>query len=609
MTSYSHGVMHYNRMARQLVGWSRLADWRAAGVALMLRRCPSWVWQLCLLVLLVELSLGVYQRYVSATDHLRQAQQAFARADLGGLRTGCAEVRAAVDAGRPLLLPLGVGSIVPIQRVQAWAALPEIAAAGDEACEALDAVAAPLGHTAASDQFTAAELLATAHSRPEAFSTAGASLSSALDHVERVQPDTLRAEPRLVPLADLLDRGRASRTQLRSAAAALSVLPDLAGRLLGVDRPRTYLLVGQNSDEARATGGFIGTLGRLTLADGRVVNSDVRSSYDWDNHSVPRVLPPEPLQKYMNFGAWYLRDANWWIDFRTTTEQLLTLWDQHQGGADQIDGVIAIDEPGLAGLVDAVGGVDVPELGGVVDGGNVQQRLDQRRRSPEALKSGVDYQRVKTQIIGGLHHALLNKLVNARGAQLLRAVLAFGRAAQERHILMWFRNSDLEEAAAAQAWDGALRPGSGDFLGVVATSMSYGKVMPYIVRERQYTRRADGSSFLTLTYSNHYRPAFGAPWDPLVDGTWWDWHAGYLRHEQGAWLGYIRVLAPPGSALTSADGWDDQPTTSLEDDVVVFGGPILLEPGRARTVTLTYSNPTPADSPLRIFRQPGDPDS
>src|SRR5262249_3001317 len=160
--------------------------------------------------------------------------------------------------------------------VQAWAALPEIAAAGDEACEALDSVAAPLGHTAAADQFSAAELLASLHSRPEAFTRARASLSSALDTVERVPPRTLRAGPRLVPSADLLDRGRASRTQLRSAATALSALPDLAGRLLGGDRSRTYLLVGQNSDEARATGGFIGTLGRLTLADGRVVSSDVR---------------------------------------------------------------------------------------------------------------------------------------------------------------------------------------------------------------------------------------------------------------------------------------------------------------------------------------------
>jgi hypothetical protein len=335
----------------------------------------------------------------------------------------------------------------------------------------------------------------------------------------------------------------------------------------------------------------------------------VRSSYDWDNPSAPRLLPPEPLQKYMDFGAWYLRDANWWIDFPTTAQQLLAIWDQHQGDADQLDGVIAIDEPGLAELLDAVGGVNVPDLGGYVDGTNVQQRLDQRRRSPEALQSAADYQRVKTQVLSALHHALLNKILDSRDTSLLRVLIAVGRAAQGKHLLVWFRGSGLENVAAEQGWDGALQPGSGDFLGVIATSMSYGKVMPYIVRQQQYTRGTDGSSSLTLTYSNHYRPIAGAPWDPLLGGTWWDWHVDYLRSEQGAWLGYIRVVAPPGSILDGADGWDDTPTTSHEGGTVVFGAPILLEPGQTRTVSLSYSNPSPVGAPLRIFHQPGDPDS
>ncbi len=590
------------------MGGSRFAAWRAVAAVPGLGRLQPWVWQLCMLVLLVELTLAGYQRYVAATQHLRQAQQAFARSDLGSLRIGCSEVRASVDAARPLLLPLRAGSIVPIARVRAWAELPELAAAGDLACKALDDVAAALLQTTPADQVAASDLLAAITSRPDAFANASTGLSIALDHLERVQPDTLRAESRLAPLADLLDRTRTYQSQLRAAVTTFPTLPDVASTLLGGDGPRTYLLVGQNDDEARATGGFIGTLGRLTVDHGRVVASEVRSSYDWDNHSVPRLMPPLPLQKYMNFGAWYLRDANWWIDFRQTSQQLLTIWQQHQGGADDIDGVIAIDGAALAGLLDAVGGVDVPDLGGHVDASNVQQRLDQRRRSDEALRSAADYQRVKTEILGALHHALLTRVADARGTQLLRVVLALERAARDKHLLVWFRDTRLEDVAAAQGWDGGLRPGSDDFLGIVATSMSYGKVMPYIVRERQYTRQADGSALLTLTYRNHYRPTYGAPWDPLLGGTWWDWRVGYLRDEQGVWLGYIRVLAPPGSALLGADGWDDQPTTSREGNVIIFGAPILVEPGRARTVTLTYSNPSSVDAPLRVFHQPGDRD-
>src|SRR5699024_5779995 len=151
--------------------------------------------------------------------------------------------------------------------------------------------------------------------------------------------------------------------EARTAALLAPRAADLAGALLGGDRPRTYLLVGQNDDEPRATGGFIGTLGLLTLADGRITASDVRSSYLWDRPGLAPLPAPEPLQRYMNAGGWYLRDANWWLDFRRTAAQLLLLWEREHGNAEQVDGVIAIDSSALELLLRAVGTVDVPELG------------------------------------------------------------------------------------------------------------------------------------------------------------------------------------------------------------------------------------------------------
>ncbi|HEV2126702.1 MAG TPA: DUF4012 domain-containing protein, partial [Chloroflexota bacterium] len=112
----------------------------------------------------------------------------------------------------------------------------------------------------------------------------------------------LRALPELRPVADGIDLAREHTGELREAAKLAPVFPELANRLLGGDRPRTYILVGQNNDEVRATGGYWGTFGLLTVAEGRVINTDVRSSDLWDNPSVPKLPAPEPLQKYMNFG-------------------------------------------------------------------------------------------------------------------------------------------------------------------------------------------------------------------------------------------------------------------------------------------------------------------
>ena len=52
---------------------------------------------------------------------------------------------------------------------------------------------------------------------------------------------------------------------LRDGLELAQALPSL----LGADKPAEYLLLAQNPDELRATGGFIGAVGVLTLDQGR----------------------------------------------------------------------------------------------------------------------------------------------------------------------------------------------------------------------------------------------------------------------------------------------------------------------------------------------------
>jgi hypothetical protein len=324
----------------------------------------------------------------------------------------------------------------------------------------------------------------------------------------------------------------------------------------------------------------------------------------WDRPELPPLPAPEPLQRYMNVGGWFMRDANWWIDYRRSVAQLLLMWDREQGAAAQVDGVIAVDRQTLEALLDAVGGVEAPELGGTVTRANVGTLLDDRRRVG-ALGSYADYQRVKTEALSGVYRALLQKVVRVKGADLVRVLMAVGRAAEAKDVLLWFRDADLQDVVGQRGWDGRLDPGKGDFLGVVDSSLSYGKVAAYIDKRVDYQREPSDTASVRVTYSNRYQPVVGAAWDMILDGTWWDWRSDTFQKEQGAWLGYIRVIAPPGSRLLSADGWDDAPTTSSEGPVAVFGAPLLLRPGQTRTVQLTYANPTSSAAPPRMFRQPG----
>ncbi len=573
-------------------------------------RVSGWVWALVAALATVELLLLGYSWAASASAHLQRAQ-AMLRADAPSPTAACQELLDARADLAPLFPVLRLGQVVPFGPTRAWGQVPALADAGEAGCQALRRMAGllPAGNTTIQGGAGSA-LLAGLRRDPEAAATIGAYLQRTAEALEQVDAQALQAEDRLKGLAATTAGLQARAPQLSMAAALAPSLPDLASRLLGGDRPRTYLLVGQNNDELRATGGFIGTLGTLTVSDGRVAASDVRSSYLWDDPAVPKLAAPEPLRQYMNFGGWYLRDANWWVDFRRSAAQLVLMWEREHGQTPRIDGVIAVDRVALELLLDAVGGVNVAELGGHVDAETLGAVLDeQRRRAAAALQSYDDYQRVKSEALTAIHGALLRKVTGAGGQDLWKIGGALGRAAQEKHALFWFREEGLQSLVAQVGWDGRVEPGERDFLGIVDTTMSYGKVTPFVVRESAYQRRADGAGVLTLVYRNHYQPTANAAWDPLVDGTWWDWRAGVFRREQGAWLGYVRVLAPAGSHLIESAGWDAEPESSVEGPAAVFGAPVLLRSGDSRTVSLVYSNPTPANEPPRRFKQPGDPNS
>ena len=102
-------------------------------------------------------------------------------------------------------------------------------------------------------------------------------------------------------------------------------------------------------------------------------------------------------------------------------------------------------------------------------------------------------------------------------------------------MLVWFRDPKLQAIADTTNADGRVDPGTGDFTGVVDTSVSYGKVLPYIDRKVDYRRLPDGTSLVRVTYSNQFPATPGAPWDPLIDGTWWDWQDGTFHRVHGAW--------------------------------------------------------------------------
>jgi hypothetical protein len=381
------------------------------------------------------------------------------------------------------------------------------------------------------------------------------------------------------------------------ALTLLVASPDL----LGADEPRTYLLLAQNRDEIRATGGFISSVGIVTIDRGEATLR-IENSYALDNFAHEAYpAPPEPLQRYMGAELWLLRDANWSPDFPTSAQTAAGLYSLGQGGT--VDGVIAFDQVALLNLLEALGPVTLDD-GSTVTAENIEAVLqaewtpEPRNLSPDS-RLGADLQ------LRRLGQALLSRLTAEQSSgDILALALALRRSFAEKHLLAMIAQPDVSALLAGLNWDSAIRPGAQDFLYVVDSNVGFNKVNTVIQKSIHYhVDLADLSQPTAQLDVSYVLPAeLPALCDqmPPSYGT-----RGYSSETRGCYWNYLRVYAAPGAALQSAVAlptpgewlWSGQPepgrvTQSIgEAGTTVFSQFFVVPSGGALDASISYSLP------------------
>ncbi len=371
------------------------------------------------------------------------------------------------------------------------------------------------------------------------FALARAYLSRADTWRARIKPELL--SPRTALLVARMDH---LRPLAQMAADGGLTAPDL----LGADRPRSYLIVAQNQDELRATGGFVTAAGLLTLEHGRVTALNFMDSYQVDDLSRAYPPPPDALFSTMRAGMWLFRDANWSPDFPTSARWLAELYAAGQGR--DVDGVIALDQDAVRALVS---GVAPLEVGGStpasVTGDNIIGFMREAWSPPGGHTAWAD----RKAFVGNLARAFQERIMSGGpvdGAGLARGLYT---AFESRHLALWLRDSPLAASVHSAGWDGAIRTTDTNYLMVVDSNVGFNKANTLVTPSYAYdvdiqpdlTARAT----LTITYRHGGQPAatpcvqrvldYGPniPYESEIDQCYWD---------------YLRVYVPKGTPLDAA---------------------------------------------------------
>lgn len=301
--------------------------------------------------------------------------------------------------------------------------------------------------------------------------------------------------------------------------------------VLGGNGPRKYLFLFQNNQEARATGGFIGSYGVLDMKDGGIRKFFIDGIFNPDGQLKVDIIPPQPIRKVS--AGWSLHDSNWFADFPTSAEKAIFFYEKT--GGPTVDGVITMTPTVLQRILTVTGPVYLPEYDVTIDSENVIPTLQ--------YKVEVDYDKEENRpkkILGDLAPILLERVMHTQDPNLMMAIIeSLHTSLREKDILLYSRNTALQSMYQELGWSGELRETSYDFLSVVNSNINGYKTDGVIEQTIRHNAaiQEDGSIVDTVTITRKHTGG-----DTSYD--WWN----------AVNADYMRLYVPKGAELISVKG-------------------------------------------------------
>lgn len=424
----------------------------------------------------------------------------------------------------------------------------------------------------------------------------------ALEAWDRIPQDRM-AYPLRVLLGSLAKTLPVFKTQLDEMVR----LAELAVPLFGYPKPKTFLILLQNADELRPSGGFIGTIGILTVDGGEIKRLEFQDVYAIDGLSASawKDAPPEPMLKYLGVKAWFLRDRNWSPDFSVSAEQVIQTFEREVSGSrfqvSGFDGVIAFEPEFFRRLLVLTGPITVEGKTFTAENFFTELEYDVEQGF---LTNGIPV-RQRKEIVKKVGDELVARMFGLPSSVWPELLRVLTDSLDQKDLLVYTRDPRLQSMIDARGWSGRTRSTEGDYLEVVDANLAALKtdgVMDKRIRyEVDVTTPGGLLATVTLKYMNTNRKI--------------DWRRTRYRD-------YVRVYVPEGSELVSSEGamQNDKHlsggvfvpgTVDVMRDLgkTVFGAFWSLEPGESRELKFVYRLPPSivgqGSYQLLVQKQPG----
>lgn len=367
--------------------------------------------------------------------------------------------------------------------------------------------------------------------------------------------------------------------QTTSLMARITPLAKLLPILAGYPEASHFLLILQNNDELRPSGGFIGVYGILESKSGELSALKTDDSYHVDMPAVGlwKLEPPAPIKKYLKVENWYFRDANWSPDWPTAAQKIEEIYQGEMTAAERetkpFTGIAAINPDLVSDFLRLVGPITV--RGETYTADNFQPLLQYNVEIAYKEQNISSWDR--KEVINELLNELKKRLFSLGAGEWPKLLKIIDQNIASKNIQIYLKNNRSEELINRLGISGEVKQAPSDYLLVVDANLAAFKSDAVVKKQISYGVSLDNQN-LKAQVKLDYQHEGG-----------FDWRTTRYRS-------YTRVYAPLGSQFISLEGLDS--TTSdlsiLNDEKLnktVFGFFMSVEPGTSQQVILNYNLP------------------
>jgi hypothetical protein len=317
--------------------------------------------------------------------------------------------------------------------------------------------------------------------------------------------------------------------------------------LLGVDHPRTFLVQTMDRGELRATGGFTGQYGELSINSGRIAPFSLRDisfvEYSDDSPTYGQYAP-SPYRSWWPFANWGLRDSNLSADFPTSAKLAIERY-KHEVNRD-VDGVILLTPFFIEQILQVLGPLKIPQYNETITAQNLEEKLHYYQLDNKGIlrikiiEKENDSAVARKLFTSRVAQALMERVRNASPDELIALGLQTLNDLKKRDLQVYMTNPQVQDLLKKYGYAGEMdRSTTHDGFYIVQANVSASKASQFVrttINDTVYLDARGGARHvmqMRLTYTQ----------------------VGQV-YGLSTYRDYVRIYVPPTAKLLWGNGFD-----------------------------------------------------